>query len=64
MAVSNPVNGYIDVDHIFDRFYTQDKSRNKGSGIGLYICRQFIEAMGGKISAEMERNCLVIKVVL
>ncbi|MDE5598423.1 MAG: HAMP domain-containing histidine kinase, partial [Lachnospiraceae bacterium] len=64
MAVSNPVNGYIDVDHIFDRFYTQDKSRSKGSGIGLYICRQFIEAMGGKISAEMEGNCLVIKVVL
>ncbi len=64
MAVSNPVNDYIDVDHIFDRFYTQDKSRSKGSGIGLYICRQFIEAMGGNISAEMERNCLVIRVVL
>lgn len=64
MAVSNPVNGYIDVDHIFDRFYTQDKSRSKGSGIGLYICRQFIEAMGGSIRAEMEENCLVIKVAL
>lgn len=64
MAVSNPVNDYIDVDHIFDRFYTQDKARSKGSGIGLYICRQFIEAMGGNISAEMEGNCLVIKVVL
>ena len=64
MAVSNPVNDYIDVDQIFDRFYTQDKSRSKGSGIGLYICRQFIEAMGGSIRAEMEGNCLVIKVVL
>ena len=64
MAVSNPVNGYIDVDHIFDRFYTQDKSRSKGSGIGLYICRQFIEAMGGSIRGEMEGDCLVIKVVL
>ncbi|MBD5453012.1 MAG: HAMP domain-containing histidine kinase [Lachnospiraceae bacterium] len=64
MTVSNPVNDYIDVDHIFDRFYTQDKSRSKGSGIGLYICRQFIEAMGGNIRAEMEGNCLVIKVVL
>ena len=64
MAVSNPVSSYIDVDHIFDRFYTQDKSRSKGSGIGLYICRQFIEAMGGSIRGEMEGNCLVIKVVL
>lgn len=64
VTVSNPVNDYIDVDHIFDRFYTQDKSRSKGSGIGLYICRQFIEAMGGNISAEMEENCLVIKVAL
>ena len=64
MTVSNPVNDYIDVDHIFDRFYTQDKSRSKGSGIGLYICRQFIEAMGGNIRAEMEGDCLVIKVML
>ena len=64
MVVSNPVNDYIDVEQIFDRFYTQDKSRSKGSGIGLYLCRQFIEAMGGSIRAEMEGNCLVIKVVL
>lgn len=64
ITVSNPVNTYIDTEHIFDRFYTQDKSRSKGSGIGLYICRQFVEAMGGSICAEMEGNCLVIKVVL
>ena len=64
ITVSNPVNTYIDVARIFDRFYTQDKSRNKGSGIGLYICRRFIEAMGGSISAEMDRNYLAIKVTL
>lgn len=64
ITVSNPVNTYIDADRIFDRFYTQDKSRNKGSGIGLYICRQFIEAMGGSISAEIDRNYLSIKVTL
>ena len=64
VTVSNPVNTHLDVAHIFDRFYTQDKSRSKGNGIGLYICRQLIESMGGSISAEMEQNCLSIKVML
>lgn len=64
IVVSNPINTDVDVTHIFDRFYTQDKSRNKGSGIGLYICSQFIEAMGGRISAEVNGNVLSIKVIL
>lgn len=64
ITVSNLVNTYVDVTNIFDRFYTQDKSRSNGSGIGLYICRQFIEAMGGRISAEIDENHLVIKMIL
>lgn len=64
ITVSNPVNTAVDVEHIFDRFYTQDKARSKGSGIGLYICRQFIEAMGGSISAEMDGSRLSIKMML
>ena len=64
VTVSNHVNAYVDIAHIFDRFYTQNKSRNKGSGIGLYICRQLIEAMGGSISAEMDQNRLSIKLML
>lgn len=64
IVVSNPIHTNVDVTHIFDRFYTQDKSRNKGSGIGLYICRQFIEAMGGSISAEVNGKILSIKVTL
>lgn len=64
IVVSNPINTDVDVTHIFDRFYTQDKSRNKGSGIGLYICRQFIEVMGGSISAEVIGKVLSIKVTL
>ncbi|MDE7284678.1 MAG: sensor histidine kinase, partial [Lachnospiraceae bacterium] len=64
ITVSNPINTYVDAAHIFDRFYTQDKSRNKGSGIGLYICRQLIEAMGGSISAETDGNLLSVKVTL
>lgn len=64
IVVSNSINTYVDVTHIFDRFYTQDKSRSKGSGIGLYICRQFIEAMGGSIDAEVNEKILSIKVTL
>lgn len=64
ITVSNTVNAYIDTTQIFDRFYTQDKSRSKGCGIGLYICRQLTEAMGGNISAEIDGNCLSIKVIL
>lgn len=64
IIVSNPINTYVNAARIFDRFYTQDKSRSKGSGIGLYLCRQFIEAMGGSISAEIDKNCLSIKVTL
>lgn len=64
ITVSNPINTHINAARIFDRFYTQDKSRSKGSGIGLYICRQFIEAMGGSISAETNNNYLYINVTL
>lgn len=64
ITVSNPVNTYINTAHIFDRFYTENESRSRGSGIGLYICRQFIESMGGNISAEMDGNLLSVKIVL
>lgn len=33
---------------IFDRFYMADES-TKGFGLGLYICRGLVEAMGGNI---------------
>lgn len=64
LTVSNPVSTYVDTAHIFDRFYTQDKSRSRGSGIGLYLCRQFTEAMGGAISAGLEDGLLSVEVTL
>jgi two-component system sensor histidine kinase KdpD len=42
-----------DVERIFDNFYrveTGDRKR-AGTGLGLTICRGFVEAMGGKIVA-------------
>ncbi|MCM1214706.1 MAG: HAMP domain-containing histidine kinase [Lachnospiraceae bacterium] len=64
IVVSNSIHNHVDVAHIFDRFYTTDRPGNKGSGIGLYLCRQLIEAMGGSISAEVNGKILSIKVTL
>lgn len=37
---------------IFDRFFKVPNTTKKGSGLGLAISKEFIEAMGGQISAE------------
>jgi two-component system, NarL family, sensor kinase len=42
-----------DLPHLFERFYQGQSDRQaKGSGLGLYLSRQIIEAHGGKIWAE------------
>ena len=43
-----------DLAHIFERFYRADSSRARdtgGFGLGLSIARDFLEAMGGSLSA-------------
>ena len=51
----------VDTDKIFDRFYQKDSSRTKGgAGLGLYICKEFVERMGGTISAAQEENTFEI----
>ncbi|MBR3998234.1 MAG: hypothetical protein IKI93_07815, partial [Clostridia bacterium] len=44
-----------DMDHLFERFYRVDKSRNLdtgGTGLGLAIAKELLEAHGGKISID------------
>ncbi len=43
------------LEHVFDRFYRVDESRNRssgGSGLGLAIARTILELHGGKISVQ------------
>jgi len=47
------------IDVIFKRFTQSDISRTRaheGSGIGLSICKAYVELMGGKIHVESEEN--------
>lgn len=53
-----------EVERLFERFYTVDKSRSNGStGLGLTIAKEFVEKMGGSIEAELEDGrWLVIRI--
>lgn len=44
-----------DLDHVFDRFWRGEHSRNRatgGSGLGLVIVKQLVEAHGGAVRVE------------
>ena len=54
----------IDVNLLFNKFYTVDKSRNKGSsGLGLYIVKELLKKIDGKIgNVSYEGNILSISI--
>ncbi len=45
------------VDSVFDMFYRADNIRS-GSGLGLFIVRETVEAIGGEISVESQVNSM------
>lgn len=50
--------------HIFDSFWRGSNSEGKsGSGLGLYICRQLMNKMGGEIFAEISEGYMTVTVV-
>lgn len=53
-----------DMDQIFDRFYTTDTSRTKKTtGLGLAIVKQFVEQMGGTVSAALDDGIFSVNIV-
>lgn len=62
----NPVRNAIeiDVERIFDRFYTANKARSKSTGLGLSIVKLLAEQMGGSTSAALINGYLEISVEL
>ena len=54
-----------DIEHLFERFYTVDKSRNRsGSGLGLYIVKLLLNKIGGEEkSIALEDSILSISIM-
>lgn len=66
LSISNPISDdKIDTEKMFDKFYRASRSRTAGgAGIGLYICKQFVEAMDGTVSASVVDGMLTLTVTL
>ncbi len=53
-----------ELSHIFDSFWRGSNAENKkGSGLGLYICRQLMRKTGGDIFAELHGNEMCVTAV-
>lgn len=53
-----------ELPHIFESFWRGTNAENeKGSGLGLYICRQLMRKMNGEIFAETDNDFMMITAV-
>ena len=53
-----------DLPHIFESFWRGTNAESqKGSGLGLYICRQLMRKMNGEVFAEIENNFMCVTAV-
>ncbi len=53
-----------DLPHIFESFWRGANAENiRGSGLGLYICRQLMHKMNGEIFAEIDGTFITVTVV-
>ena len=53
-----------ELPHIFESFWRGSNADEKqGSGLGLYICRKLMNAMGGEVFAEIQNGCMYVSVV-
>lgn len=49
------------IEHVFDRFYKADSSRNRtSSGLGLAIVKEFVNKMGGSVKARIEGDQFIL----
>jgi signal transduction histidine kinase len=54
----------IDVNRIFERFYSGDKARSRSTGLGLTIVRLLAEQLGGSAAALKNGDLLEIRVTI
>jgi signal transduction histidine kinase len=66
ISFKNPVKDalIINVNQLFDRFYTSDQARSKSTGLGLAIVKLLAEKMGGGAEAALQNEILDIRVSL
>lgn len=66
LTVSNEVVNpdEIDIDRIFERFYTSDKARTVSSGLGLSIAKLLADKMNAELTAQLNGDCLALSLNL
>ncbi len=56
--------GKDDLPHIFESFWRGANAENiRGSGLGLYICRQLMRKMNGEIFAEIDGDIITVTTI-